>query len=205
MDERKVRRSRIVMGLWLVIVWCVLWHDYGLGTILSGIVIAALVSWRYKLPPVLLSGRINIIYVVAFAVRLVYKLIVASLKVAWLAAAQGPRVSNAVLGVQLRSKDDLVLTAVGHTLALIPGSLVIEVDRSTSTLYLHSMDARNEDDVKAFRDDALFTEELIVRAIGIKSEVELVKADAKARRAGEPVKHDGVPPYQRLPQQEGEA
>ena len=75
------------MGLWLVILWCVLWHDYGLGTILSGIVIAALVSWRYKLPPVLLSGRINIIYVVAFAVRLVYKLIVASLKVAWLAAA----------------------------------------------------------------------------------------------------------------------
>lgn len=197
MDAKKARRSKFYMAAWLTVVWCVLWRDFTIDTILFGLLLALVVSWRYKLPPVLLSGRFNALWTAVFIVRMVWKLIVASMNVSWLAISQGPRLQNAVLGVQLRSKDDLVLTAVGHTLALIPGSLVIEVDRSTSTLYLHFMDATNESDVDTFRKDALLTEALIIRAIGMKSEVELVKQEAADRKAGRPVQHDGLPPYQR--------
>ncbi len=197
MDAKKARRSKIYLAAWLTLVWCVLWRDFSPATIVFGLTLSSFISWRYKLPPVLLSGRFNIFWTLVFIVRMVWQLIVASAKVSWLAVTQGPRLQNAVLGVQLRSKDDLVLTAVGHTLALIPGSLVIEVDRSTSTLYLHSMDATLEADVDAFRQDALLTEALIIRAIGMKSEVELLNQEQADRKAGRPVAHDGVPPYQR--------
>ena len=65
------------------------------------------------------------------------KVAAASFQVLYLAVVRGPRVSNALVAVPLRSHYDLLVTATGHVISLIPGSLVVEVDRSTSTLYLH--------------------------------------------------------------------
>ena len=39
-----------------------------------------------------------------------------------------------------------MVTATGHVISLIPGSLVVEVDRSTSTLYIHGINVRNAED-----------------------------------------------------------
>ncbi len=65
------------------------------------------------------------------------KVVAASFQVLYLAVARGPKVINAVVAVPLRSHSDLMVTATGHVISLIPGSLVVEVDRSTSTLYIH--------------------------------------------------------------------
>jgi multicomponent Na+:H+ antiporter subunit E len=109
--------------------------------------------------------------------------VTASVSVAWDAITKGPNIVNSVVAVQLRSHDDLIVTLTGHALALVPGSLVIDVDRPSSTLFLHVLDAEDAEAVERFRSEALSTEAAIVRAIGTKADLALVKDD-EARRAG---------------------
>ena len=52
---------------------------------------------------------------------------------------------------------------------------MIDVDRPSSTLYLHCLDVTNEEEVEHFREEALATEAAIIRAIGSREDLELVR------------------------------
>jgi multicomponent Na+:H+ antiporter subunit F len=79
---------------------------------------------------------------------------------------RGPKVKNAVVAVTLRSHQDLLVTATGHVISLIPGSLVVEVDRSTSTLYLHALNISSAQDVENLRNEVRSIEAALIRIMG---------------------------------------
>lgn len=167
-----------VIGLTLL--WCALWQDFRPGTLLIGLAVALFVLWAFRLPRVPFPGRMNLWYSLVFTVVFLWKIVLASIDVARDAIVKGPKIINSVVAVQLRSHDDLIVTAVGHALALIPGSLVIDVDRPSSTLYLHVLDAENEEQVNAFRVESLSIEARIIRAIGSREDLALVRAEDRA-------------------------
>ncbi|MDK1361579.1 Na+/H+ antiporter subunit E, partial [Arthrobacter sp. zg-Y1219] len=117
--------KEIPLLIWLVFLWGALWQDFSAGNLIFGAAIAFVVANIFYLPPVELSGRFNPIYALGFAVRFFYKLVHASFEVLWLSITKGPHIKNAVVGVKLRSHSDLLVTATGHALSLIPGSLVV--------------------------------------------------------------------------------
>ncbi|MCY1159721.1 MAG: Na+/H+ antiporter subunit [Citricoccus sp.] len=170
----------ILLGLTLT--WGALWQDFSSGVLLAGVLFSVLVLWFYRLPRVHFSDRFNLWYILVFTVRFLGHVVTASVSVAWDAITKGPSIVNSVVAVQLRSHDDLIVTLTGHALALVPGSLVIDVDRPSSTLFLHVLDAGNAEAVEGFRNEALSTEAAIIRAIGTKADLALVKDD-EARRA----------------------
>lgn len=182
--------TELPLLVWLVLLWGALWQDFGAGNLLFGAVISVLVVNLFYLPPVELGGRLNLAAGALFAVRFVYHVAAASFHVLWLAVAVGPRIRNAVLAVRLRTRSDLILTATGHAISLIPGSLVVDVDRSTSTLYLHCLNIAGPGDAEAFRAQVLRIEAGLIRAFGNKEELELVRAESggrtAARKAGKP-------------------
>lgn len=165
--------------IWLVLLWGALWQDFSLGNLIFGAVIAFVVTNIFYLPPVDLSGRFNVFYALGFGVRFLYKLVLASFQVLWLAVAHGPRIKNAVVAVKLRSHSDLLVTATGHSLSLIPGSLVVDVDRSTSTLYLHCLGVDTQEAAEKVRDDVRATESWLIRTMGTKEDLALVRAEQK--------------------------
>src|SRR5690625_704301 len=73
-----------------------------------------------------------------------------------------------------------MLTLVGHVYALIAGSLVIDVDRPTSALFLHVIDIPDEEAAEAFRVDSLDIEARMIRGFGSKRDYALVKAEDRA-------------------------
>lgn len=175
--------KEIPLLIWLVFLWGALWQDFSAGNLIFGAVIAFVVANIFYLPPVDLSGRFNPLYALGFAVRFFYKLVHASFEVLWLAVAKGPKIKNAVVGVKLRSHSDLLVTATGHALSLIPGSLVVEVDRSTSTLYLHCLNVSTPEQADKVRKDVRDTESWLIRSIGTREDLEVLKAEkALARR-----------------------
>lgn len=167
----------------LSLTWAALWQDFSPGVLLAGVVYSMLILWFYRLPRVKFSDRYNIWYILVFTFRFLGHVVVASVGVAWDAITKGPKIVNSVVAVQLRSHEDLIVTLTGHALALIPGSLVIDVDRPSSTLYLHCLDVKSDEDVQAYKDRALSTEATIIRAIGPKADLERVKDDEARRRA----------------------
>ncbi|MFC7403395.1 Na+/H+ antiporter subunit E [Citricoccus sp. GCM10030269] len=174
-EERAQWWSQWVILLGLTLTWGALWQDFSPGVLVAGVGVSLLVLWFYRLPKVSFSDRINLWYVLVFTVRFLWHVVTASVSVARDAIVRGPGIVNAVVAVRLRSHDDLIVTLTGHALALVPGSLVIDVDRPTSTLFLHCLNMESMEEVELFRARALETEAAVIRAIGTKADLALVK------------------------------
>jgi multicomponent Na+:H+ antiporter subunit E len=52
------------------------------------------------------------------------------------------------------------------------------VDRSTSTLYIHGLNVRNEDDVAKLRKEVRDTEAALIRIMGSREELTALKQEA---------------------------
>jgi multicomponent Na+:H+ antiporter subunit E len=173
-------RQELPLLVWLVIVWGALWQDFSPGNLLFGALIAVVVARLFYLPPVELGGRFNVLRAVPFALNFLAKVVAASFQVLYLAVAKGPKVISAVVAVPLRSHSDLLVTATGHVLSLIPGSLVVEVDRSTSTLYIHGVNVRNAEDAARLRKEVRDTEAGLIRIMGTRDELSALKQEVGA-------------------------
>lgn len=151
---------------WLVAVWMMLWGQFSVLAALSGIVVAVFVTRVFRLPPVELSGRISLWHAFVFAVLFFGAVIAGSLQVAWVVLNPRREPGTAVIAVPLRTDDDLIMTHVGVTASLIPGSLVTEIDRRGRVMYLHVIGVHSLADVEAQREKVLTWEKRLVRAFG---------------------------------------
>ena len=159
----------------LVLLWMVLWGQVTWLSVLTGIVVGIIVTRTFYLPPVELSGRINVWYLLVFLAHFFLDVAVASFTVAFQALNPRAIPQSSVIGIQLRTRSDLIMTLDAIAMSLVPGSLVVEADRERSTLYLHTFATRTEDDVEAMRAKVLVVEARIVRAIGSKADLERIR------------------------------
>ncbi|MBP2412519.1 multicomponent Na+:H+ antiporter subunit E [Arthrobacter stackebrandtii] len=175
--------QKLPLLIWLVIVWGALWRDFSAGNLIFGAVIAIIVSQLFYLPPIELSGRFNPLRAVGMMLWFIGQVTVASFQVLYWAVVKGPRIRNAVVAVPLRSPSDLLMTAVGHVLSLIPGSLVVEVDRGRATLYVHAMNVQTPAGAAKVRSDVQGFEARLIQVMGTREEL----AALNAERAGGPM------------------
>ncbi len=166
--------------LWLVFVWGALWQDFGIGNLAFGALIALGIARLFYLPPVELGGRFNVLRALVFAPVFLARVAAASFQVFWLALFRGRDISNAVIAVPLRSHSDLMITATGHVISLIPGSLVVEVDRSTPTLYVHALNVADEAGVQRVRHEVRNAEAWLIRIMGSREELAALRAEETA-------------------------
>lgn len=159
------------MLIGLTVVWALLWGGLSVTNVLSGLVVAVIVVLVFPLPPIVFGGRLRVRGLAVLAGWFVVELVVASAQVAVQALRIGKRPLNAVIQVDLRSRSDLYLTLTAELLSLVPGSLVVEARRSTSTLFLHVLGVRSEADVEEARRRALRQEERVVRALASDEEL----------------------------------
>jgi multicomponent Na+:H+ antiporter subunit E len=73
--------------------------------------------------------------------------------------------------VRLRTDSDLLLTIISQTLCLVPGSLVLDLDREERTIALHLLHVRDHDHVELEKAGVLATEDRVVRAFGSAAEI----------------------------------
>lgn len=159
----------------LVLTWMLLWREFSWLSLTSGIVVSVLAMRLFYLPPVELGGRFNLWWALHYLGYFLWHLALASFHVAWLALRPGPPPRTAIIAVRLRTSSDFIITLVGLTVSLIPGSLVVEVDRFASTLYLHVLNTPTQREVRLMRQQARYIEKVLIRAVGPKAEVEALR------------------------------
>ncbi len=103
--------------------------------------------------------------------RFVVELVRASAHVARIAVQPGYTPRSAIIGVRLRLPTDLNLALTAEVLSLVPGTLIIEVDRDAGILYVHVLDVRGPASLAASRDQVRAVEGRIVAAIGSTAEL----------------------------------
>ncbi|MBL3700079.1 Na+/H+ antiporter subunit E [Leucobacter luti] len=169
--ELGVRLHELPLLVGLVLLWMMLWHEVSLLSLVSGVVLAIVVMRVFYLPPVELAGRFNPWYALRYLVYFLWNLALASWQVAWLAVRPGPPPPTSIIAVRLRTRNDFILTMVGLTISLIPGSLVAEVDRFESTLYLHVLNTPTQRSITRMRRDVRHIERLLILTLGSKQEI----------------------------------
>lgn len=163
--------------VWLIALWMLLWGQFTVLAALTGLIVAVFVTRIFRLPPVELSGRVNLWYGLVFVVTFIFALVRGSLIVAWQTLDLRRYPGTAIVAVPLRTDDDLILAHVGVTASLIPGSLIIDIDRDRRILYLHVLGVSSDADVEKQRRSVQRWEARIVRAVGSRAQLEAIRGE----------------------------
>ncbi|TDC80395.1 Na+/H+ antiporter subunit E [Micromonospora sp. KC606] len=174
------RDQAIALG-WLIAAWNLFWGEVSWGNLVGGALVGVAVLVFFPLPPVTFAGRLRprglLVLLVAFAVELAS----ASMHVAWIAVRPGYQPRGAIIGVRLRVRSDLNLALTAELLSLVPGTLIVDVDRDEGVLYVHVLDVRGPQDLAGSRKRVLAVEDRIVRAVGSDIELRLLCTDPDRR------------------------
>ena len=167
--------------VWLVALWMLLWGQFTWVAFFTGLIVSIFVTRVFRLPPVELSGRVNLWYGAVFVAEFIVSLVLGSLTVAAQVLDFRRQPGTAIIAVSLVTDDDLIMTHTGVTASLIPGSLIVDTDRDRRILYLHVIGVRSARDVDKQRQSVQRWERRIVMAVGSRAQVAAVRADAAAR------------------------
>lgn len=162
---RRLRGLQLPVVLWLTLVWVALWGTLSVAQVVYGVLVAVVVCLVFPLPSLALDVRVRPLSLAVLLLRFLGDVVVASLEVAWVTLRFWRQPRNAVIEVDLETSSDLVLTVVAEMVSLVPGSLVVEARRSTHTLFLHVLDARDSAGVDRMRAQVQALECRVVRAL----------------------------------------
>lgn len=176
------RRPSFAATFWLTAVWVLLWGDLTWANVLCGILVALAVTWLLPLPRVPFAGKPSPIGIFLLFARLTVDILVASIQVSVIALRLHHVPRGAVLRVELRSRSDLYLTLTADLCSVVPGSIIVEAHRATSTLYVHALDVSKEGALEHARSVVLEQEARVLYALA--SDTEIAAAGLPPRRFG---------------------
>ena len=174
-------RHQLPLLLWLVLVWNLLWGTWSWANLLSGIAVAVVVTTLLPLPPVVGGARFRPVAVLHFLGYFLLDLVVSAAQVAWRTLSPSGVQRSAIITVRMRADSDLLLTVVAESLSLVPGSIVIDLDREAQILALHVLHAPDLAAVERARSRVLAMEERVVRALGTAADVAALDPSADDR------------------------
>lgn len=154
-----------------VVIWCVLWQQADLLTILGGMAVTGGVALLFPMPAIRYRGTIRPLGFLRLVVVTTADLVVSSFRIAVLAADWRRPVRSAVLGVRLRTNSDLLVAMIIQLIGLVPGSVVVEHVRTSSRLYVHVLDVRDPSQLGEARERVRDVERRVLRAFGTDDEL----------------------------------
>jgi multicomponent Na+:H+ antiporter subunit E len=175
-------RHQLPLLIWLVLVWNLLWGTWSWANLISGVAVALGVTLLLPLPPVVGGSRVRPVPTLRFVGHFVADLVRSGALVAWQTVRPSGIDRSAIITVQLRTDSDLLLTILAESLTLVPGSMVIDLDRERRTISLHVLHVRGEADLERQRAAVLAEENRVVRAFGSPEEAAALDA-AEGRTA----------------------
>lgn len=153
--------------LWLTVVWVGLWGSLTFANVLGGLAVAVVLVAVLPLPSVPDQAVVKPVALLRFAGYFFVELVTASAQVVALALRPRLRPNQAVVAVQVRGASDPLLTLLANAISLTPGTVTLEVDRPTTTLFVHVLDVGTDPDgVDRVRRDILELERRAILAVG---------------------------------------
>ncbi|MGD8199353.1 Na+/H+ antiporter subunit E [Ornithinimicrobium sp. W1679] len=155
---------------WLTVVWVLLWGNPSPVVLAGGVLTAVLVLVVFPLPRVRVRLRLKPWAFAVLVTRFLADVVVASFQVAWLTVRPGRPVRGVVMDLELAGDDELLQTITAEMTALVPGTVVIDLEPSERLLTLHALDVTTPRQAKAVRRRVLAQEARVLRAFDPRAE-----------------------------------
>lgn len=158
------------------LLWTLLWGQLSVFNLVAGALLGLLIGLIFPMPPIIGSATLHPIGLIRLVALLLYDLLRSSIAVILVVLRPRGQSGNAILGVQLRTRNELYLTQTAELISLTPGSLVVEARRSTSTIYVHMLDVVDAEGRAATRDMVHTAEARVIRAFGSREEIAALRS-----------------------------
>ncbi len=150
---------------WLTVVWVMLWGNVSWANVLAGLGLALFILVVFPLPSLAVGVRVRPVALAVLLGRFFADMTQASVQVAWIALAPGPPVRGLVVDMHLRSRNELFQTITAEMVALVPGSIVVDLEPDTGTLTLHVFNVSTRREAERVRRRVLAQEARVLRAL----------------------------------------
>lgn len=158
-----VLRRRVPTVLWLWALWLLLWGGVRPVPLVGGLLVALGVVVLFGLPHVDRPRLRRPLRLLGLIGNLLTELVTTSVIVAWEALARGPKVATGIVEVPLRTDSELLIASTALLSLMVPGSLVLEMDRERRLLYVHALPLRGRADVERRRGEVAAVERRLGR------------------------------------------
>ncbi len=171
MSARRGSAGRIVIAVWLTVMWVLLWGDLTLANVLTGVVVAAALVVVFPPgatndDPIVVRPRAAASFLLWFLGQLLVTNVAVAKEV--LLPRSRSQIRPAVVAVRLRTSSGRLATIVANAITLTPGTLTIDARGRPALLYVHVLSFT---DVESATADVEDLERRVVRAFGTADEV----------------------------------
>ncbi|MEU4316733.1 Na+/H+ antiporter subunit E [Nocardia sp. NPDC024068] len=163
MTRDNILRAGVLV--WLTAVWVALWGQISPANVLAGFMVGLVIMVTLPLPRIPVRGRLRLLPLIRLVAASVYYALESSLQLAWFALRPGPPPVSGVLRVRFAFRSDLVLVLCTNLLNLIPGTMVLEIDRQQCVVYVHVIDIGSEKAVASFYRTIRHIERLLIAGL----------------------------------------
>lgn len=132
-----IRRVILIVGL--VAAWCALWNRLSIANIVSGLLVAVIVSHRSVGPAGI--GGVRLRPLLKLGAIVGQDLVRSTFNVAYEVITPTDYTEEAIIGVDLPSNARAHMMLIAVAVTVTPGTAVIDVDPDTSRIYLHILHA----------------------------------------------------------------
>ncbi len=161
------RGSTVALVVWLTLVWVGLWGSVTAANVLGGLAVALVLVRLLPLPDSDGHGVVVPGALLRFGGQFLADLVVSSVQVVRLALRPRLDLRQGIVSVQVPGASDTLLTVLADAISLTPGTLTVDVEPSTATLYVHVLDIGDgPDGVRQVREGLRDQARAAVRAIG---------------------------------------
>jgi multicomponent Na+:H+ antiporter subunit E len=147
----------------LVTLWLLAWGEVTPANVVSGVSVAVLLIVAFPLSTLSPRVRLRPLGVMRLVGYVVVQLVSSNLSMMRAVLRRTPLVTPGVLAHRLAQPSEHIITAMSSVLALSPGTMTVDVDAASRTLYVHFLFLH---DVDASRAGLERLERLAVSAIG---------------------------------------
>ncbi|WP_320777972.1 Na+/H+ antiporter subunit E [Streptomyces sp. CRN 30] len=165
---KRIRRGlrHLPMVAWLWLLWVLLWGSAGALVMIGGLLVAVAVVLAFPLPAVLPGAVPRPVPAARLLLHLLTDLVRSGVIVARQVLRHGGRTTAAVIEIPLHADSDLMVTAVAELTSVSSGTLVVEIDRRRSRLYVHALPMADGQDITRRREEVQALERRIAEVLG---------------------------------------
>lgn len=167
------RRNRVswFVTIWLMVIWLLLFANLEPLTIIGGLIVVLGVQLLFPLPHTGFFRHVRPWQTTILVTRFLYDMVLAAVHVAKVVVT-GQEYRCSIVRIDLRSKSEIIIAITAAMTNLVPGTVVVQILRQESIIYLHVFDIDNQGGPDGVRETTRAQEARALKAFASKEELE---------------------------------
>lgn len=161
----KNKRLSATLTVWLTMLWILMFAPPSWLTAVSGVVVAVAVQLLFPLPRSPRRVKFRPWAGAVLLAKFLTDLVRAAVHIAVMVTT-GRSYQCSIVRVDLHSREEIVLAIVAAMTNLVPGTIVVSIDRTRSYMYLHVFDLAWHGGKEAVRQASIEQEIRVLKALG---------------------------------------